>query len=326
MGPMTINQAEPSGRITPWIVDWYCRRAQGGVGTIIGAAAFVSQNGRGWANAVGISNDSHTEGWEKCARTSHSYGALFGVQLFHGGAASPAELLGHPPVSASVWTSEGGSEARALSKGEVEQIIQDFAEGARRSIEAGCDFVELHGAHGYLLHQFSRRDVNRRDDEWGDPVAFPVAVTRAVRAAIGPDVPLLYRLSIHADAPDSPNHPVNPIELERFIMSLEAAGVDVWDVSCHKDSRRGYFGTEVLLPDWVRKFSARPRIVAGSLNTPEEASVYIGAGHAEAAAVAKALIMDANWVKKAREGQSTDIRSLDTGEWWKIYEGIDPGV
>jgi 2,4-dienoyl-CoA reductase-like NADH-dependent reductase (Old Yellow Enzyme family) len=101
MGPMTLNQATKSGHITDWIVEWYKRRAAGGTGTLIGAAVFVSQGGRGWKNAVGIADDSYVDGWRRCVDAAHENGALFGTQLFHGGAASKVSLLGRQPVRAS---------------------------------------------------------------------------------------------------------------------------------------------------------------------------------------------------------------------------------
>ena len=324
MGPMTLNQATESGHMTDWIVDWYRRRAAGGTGTIIGAAVFVSQGGRGWANAVGIADDSYTDGWRRCVEAAHAHGALFGTQLFHGGAASKVSLLGQQPVSASDWTREGFDPARALLEEEIEQIVEDFAAGARRSIEAGCDFVELHGAHSYLLHQFWRRDVNQRTDKWGDPLAFPVAVTEAVRSAIGPKIPLLYRFSIHADDPAAPNFPVTPQSLGEFLVALEAAGVDSWDISCGHESRRGYFGTEMLLSDWVRKFSSKPRIVAGNILTPQEATDYINDGHAEAVALARALIVDAEWANKAKRAELP--RPVLDDSWRVINQGTDPSA
>jgi 2,4-dienoyl-CoA reductase-like NADH-dependent reductase (Old Yellow Enzyme family) len=325
MGPMTLNQATESGHMTNWIVNWYERRAAGGTGTIIGAAVFVSQNGRGWANAVGIADDSYTDGWRRCVDAAHRHGALFGTQLFHGGAASKASLLGHQPVSASDWTREGFDPARALTGVEIEQVIEDFAAGARRSMEAGCDFVELHGAHGYLLHQFWRGDVNRRTDKWGDLTAFPAAVTKAVRAAIGPDVPLVYRFSIHADDPGAANQPVTLDSLAVFLRDLEDAGVDAWDISCWRESRRGYFGTDTWLPDWVRLYSDRPRIVAGNLLTPEESAEYLEAGHAEAVALARALIADASWAGKARDGRRVSIKPFTDSALTALREGVDVG-
>ncbi len=326
MGPMTLNQATQSGHITPWIVEWYRQRAAGGTGTIIGAAVFVSQNGRGWANAVGIADETYTEGWRECVRAARENGALFGTQLFHGGAASHNSLLGQQPISASDWTREGFDPARAMTEDEILQVIDDFAEGAKRSIEAGCDFVELHGAHGYLLHQFWRKDVNQRTDKWGEPTAFPVAVTQAVRAVIGETIPLLYRFSIHADDPDAPNNPVTPDSLAAFLRHLEAAGVDVWDISCWKESRRGYFGTDIWLPDWVGRFSDKPRIVAGNLLTPEDASTYIEGGHAEAVALARALISDAHWANKARQNRPDQIQYYDDAHGTALKQGVDSGA
>ncbi len=330
MGPMTLNQATADGHITDWIVEWYERRAQGGCGTLIGAAAFVSKNGRGWPNAMGICDDSYTEGWARCAAAAHKYGSLFGTQIFHAGAASSRALLGEQPVSASNWTRKGFDPARALTSGEIDQIIDDFAQAARRSVEAGCDFVEIHGAHGYLVHQFWRGDVNLRTDEWGGSsekrTHFPAAVVRAVRKAVSDEVPIFYRFSIHADAPDSPNVPITPDDLRIFLNAIEGAGADVWDISCWHESRRGYFGTEIWLPDWVAKFSEKPRLVAGNLMTPEGAEEYLEAGHAECAVLARALIADARWAQKAREGRSGDIRRYEENHRNLINSGTDPGA
>lgn len=326
MGPMTLGQAAPTGHITPWLLEWYRQRAAGGVGTIIGAAAFVALNGRGWPNAVGIADDTHIEGWRQCMKLAHAHGTLFGTQLFHGGAASHRSLLGEQPVCASEWTRESFDPARAMTEAEVLQAIADFAEGARRSVEAGCDFVELHGAHDYLLHQFWRGDVNRRTDRWGEPTAFPIAVTQAVRAAIGPDVPLVYRFSLHTDDPAAPNRPVTPDSLAALLHGLEEAGVDVWDISCGRNARRGYFGTDTWLPDWVRRFSDKPRIVAGDHNTPAAASEYLAGGHAEIVAIARALIADARWADKARRGAEDEIRPWTSACGDALGKGCEPGA
>jgi 2,4-dienoyl-CoA reductase-like NADH-dependent reductase (Old Yellow Enzyme family) len=105
--------------------------------------------------------------------------------------------------------------------------------------------------------------------------------------------------------------------------------VDVWDISCWRESRRGYFGTDVYLSDWVRRFSDRPRIVAGNLQTPADTADYLADDHAEGAALAKALIADAAWVNKAREGRPETILPIpaDPSDLnHALHRGEDPGA
>ena len=114
------------------------------------------------------------------------------------------------------------------------------------------------------------------------------------------------------------------MRLRVFLQALEAAGVDCWDISCWRESRRGYFGTETLLSDWVRQFSSKPRIVAGNIMTPQEATDYTNEGHAEAVALARALIVDAQWANKARRGELP--RPVLDDSWRVINQGTDPGA
>lgn len=324
MGPMTLGAAEPDGQINDWIVSWYRARAEGGVGTIIGAAAAVHASGFGWPNAMTIHTDAHISGWARCVDAAHAEGALFGTQLYHGGAASHDALLGHAPLCPSAWQRDGFDPAREMSVDEILTVIDAFAQGARRSIEAGCDFVELHGAHGYLLHQFWRRDVNRRSDEWGEPTKFAVEVVKAVRQEVGEQVPIVYRFSIHSDDPSASDEPVTPATLAYYLGTLEAAGVDVWDISCWRESRRGYFGTSTLLPEWVRQTSELPRIVAGNFLEPLGAAEYCESGFAEGIALARALISDAKWCKNSRDG--VPCRAYSDVDLPTLRGGNDPGV
>ena len=324
MGPMTLATAEPDGRINDWIIAWYKARAAGGVGSIIGAAAAVHASGFGWPNAMTIHTDDHIDGWKRCVDAAHAEGALFGTQLYHSGAASHEALLGHAPICPSAWKREGFDPAREMTIEEIEVIIDAFADGARRSVLAGCDFVELHGAHGYLLHQFWRRDVNRRSDKWGHPTRFAVEVVKAVRAAIGEEVPILYRFSIHSDDPAATDAPVTPETLAEYLEAIEAAGVDVWDISCWRESRRGYFGTTTLLPDWVKKSSNLPRIVAGNFLDPQNAAAYCESGYAEGIALARGLIADASWCSRAQTGNP--VRAYTDADLQELRFGRDPGV
>jgi hypothetical protein len=190
--------------------------------------------------------------------------------------------------------------------------------------EIFTDFVELHGAHGYLLHQFWRRDVNRREDKWGDPTLFATEVIKAVRAAVGVDIPILYRFSIHSDDPAATDEPVTPESLSVYLKALEDAGVDVWDISCWRESRRGYFGTTTLLPEWVRQASNLPRIVAGNFLEPAGAAEYCQSGFAEGIALARGLISDAAWCERAQVGDA--YRPYQDSDLHELHAGRDPGV
>ena len=324
MGPMTLATAEPDGRLNDWIVSWYQARAKGGVGTIIGAAAAVHASGFGWPNAMTIHTDDHIDGWKRCVDAAHAEGVLFGTQLYHSGAASHDALLGHTPICPSAWKRYGFDPARAMTVDEISTVIDAFAQGAKRSLDAGCDFVELHGAHGYLLHQFWRRDVNRRDDVWGHPTYFAEEVVKAVRAVVGDRVPIMYRFSIHSDDPAASDEPVTPESLSEYLKALEVAGVDVWDISCWRESRRGYFGTTTLLPEWVRRTSSLPRIVAGNFLSPDGAAEYCESGFAEGIALARGLISDASWCERARVGDA--YRPYEDADLQVLRNGVDPGV
>jgi 2,4-dienoyl-CoA reductase-like NADH-dependent reductase (Old Yellow Enzyme family) len=100
----------------------------------------------------------------------------------------------------------------------------------------------------------------------------------------------------------------------------------VWDISCRQDAWRGYFGTDIYLSDWVKQFSDKPRIVAGNFLTPVETAAYIAEGHAEAAAMARALISDAQWANKAKMGKAEQIRAYAAEHRSGINEGVDPGA
>jgi len=98
----------------------------------------------------------------------------------------------------------------------------------------------------------------------------------------------------------------------------------VWDISCWRESRRGYFGTETYLSDWVRRLSDKPRLVAGNMLTPDEASAYLAEGHAEGICLARALISDAAWAVKARRGEP--VKPYTDEDRQVINHGIDPGA
>jgi 2,4-dienoyl-CoA reductase-like NADH-dependent reductase (Old Yellow Enzyme family) len=201
MAPMTRSRAHPDGTPSALAIDYYAQRA--GLGLLISEGTQPNEDGQGYLNTPGIHTAAHVEGWRRIAAAVHGAGGHLFIQLMHVGRMShPANTPhGRQPVAPSavapgvpMFTSGGMvpiPEPRALTQEEIAATTRDFAQAARRAIEAGANGVEIHGANGYLLHQFIATNANLRDDEYGGSIAnrmrFTLEVTRAVADAIGPE-------------------------------------------------------------------------------------------------------------------------------------------
>lgn len=195
LAPLTNTQSHLDGTLSEDEIRWLVARARGGFGLVMTAAAYVSRAGNAWAGQLGVSDDAHLPALERLAREIKEHGAVSSVQLHHAGKRADTTVSGMPLVSAY---DEPAKEARALTTGEVEQVIEDFAAAARRAERAGFDGAEIHGAHGYLLTQFLE-PRNTRTDGWGGDLAGRARIVHeviaAIRAATGPDFQLGMRLS-----------------------------------------------------------------------------------------------------------------------------------
>ena len=195
MAPLTRQMAEADGTPTDEMAAYYARRARGGCGLIITEGTYEEDRlgCRAYLSQPGIANAKHVAGWRKVTDAVHKHGAAIILQLMHGGRVSDPRCLpkGEPPVSASATKSDGWTlytdndyeknirnikgdwpkvtfgPARALTTAEIRQVVDGFADGAKRAMEAGFDGVEVHGANGYLLYQFIHPKTNLRTDEFG---------------------------------------------------------------------------------------------------------------------------------------------------------------
>ena len=169
MSPMGTSLAEMDGSPSEDMIAFYKARAIGGAALIIPEIARVNDlHGAGMMRQLSVSKDRHIEGLAKLAETVHKYGTKIFIQLHHPGRETVTALTGGPVVSASAIPCKYlQQETRALSTEEVKALIQQFISGAVRVKKAGCDGVELHAAHGYLLQQFLSPYTNKREDEYG---------------------------------------------------------------------------------------------------------------------------------------------------------------
>jgi len=202
MSPMTRSRAYgPDASPTDDMVTYYSQRA--GAGLIVTEGTQPSVIGQGYLNTPGLHSDVQVRAWRLVTDAVHAEGGVIFAQLMHTGRIGHPSIYAQPqlPVGPSavraagrVFTASGMQDfvvPRELTSAEVERTIEDFAAAARNAISAGFDGVELHGANGYLLHQFLSTNANRRTDRWGgspsNRVRMVIETTRAVADAIGPD-------------------------------------------------------------------------------------------------------------------------------------------
>lgn len=196
LAPLTNSQSNDDGTLSEDEIHWLVKRAEGGFGLTMSAAAHVQAQGRGFEGQLGIFGDQHLAGLERMAKQIKSFESLAVIQLHHAGMRSPEKLIGQKPVSASDDEATG---ARALTTLETQQLGEDFIEAAVRAERAGYDGVELHGAHGYVLCQYLSAETNRRDDQYGgsaeNRARLLLDIIKGVRERTGPEFQLGVRLS-----------------------------------------------------------------------------------------------------------------------------------
>ncbi|CAB3768160.1 alkene reductase [Paraburkholderia humisilvae] len=201
MAPMTRSRANPDGTPGPFAAEYYAQRAS--LGLLITEGVQPSEDGQGYLTTPGIHNDAQVKGWRKVTSAIHDAGGRIFIQLMHVGRMSHPDNTPHhrQPVAPSalatgeqMYTANGMQPMptpRALTTAEVKATVQDIRRAAALAIEAGADGVELHGANGYLLHQFFAANANLRTDEYGgsyqNRARLAIEVVQAVAQEIGPE-------------------------------------------------------------------------------------------------------------------------------------------
>lgn len=195
LAPLT-NLQSPEGVLSDDEIHWLTKRAEGGFGLVMTAAAHVQRQGQGFPGQLGIWSDDHLPRLTELAAALRARGATSSVQLHHAGMRSPAEVIGEAPQGPFADAETG---TRALSTAEVEQLRDDFIAAAVRAERAGFDGVEVHGAHGYVLAQFLDAQNNRREDRYGGSFEnrkrLILEIIDGIRAACRADFQLGLRLS-----------------------------------------------------------------------------------------------------------------------------------
>jgi NADPH2 dehydrogenase len=310
MPPMATAKAEPDGKVSQAMLDYYEEKSRGGyTSLIIIEHSFISLEGKAGKNQLSVAEDSVIDGLKELADVIHRNGPKAIMQINHAGSRTNDEVTGTVSVGPSaVSHPRQGNIPRKLTQTEIAQIVQAFHDAAGRVKKAGFDGVEIHAAHGYLLGQFLSPLTNKRQDEYGgsliNRIRIHLEVIRAVRTAVGKDFPVLVRLGA-SDFIDGGT----TIEDSQFAAKeFEKAGVDILDISggflgyiVPGLSGQGFFAP---LSEAIKKVVSIPVILTGGVTEAQAAEKLLVEGKADLIGVGRAILQDSKWAQKAIESFS----------------------
>lgn len=328
VSPM-CTYAATAGFVSDYHLVHLGRFALGGAGLVIVECTAVVPEGRISHHDVGLWGDEHVAGLARIASFLAARGAVPGIQLSHAGrrASVTEPWFGGLPLPderspGEPWTVVAPSPIAAgpgwptpteLDEDSIGELVERWAQAAARAVAAGFRVIELHGAHGYLLHSFLSPLANARTDRFGGSararMRFPLEVIAAVRAAIPDDVALFYRVS----SVDGVEGGLSVADVAEFARQAVAAGVDVIDTSSggiitdrsvETRIRRGF----AFHADFSREFKREIPVVAtvGLIVDPEQAKGLIAAGDADIVLLGREMLEDPNWTLHARRALAAD--------------------
>lgn len=317
LSPMCQYSVEATDGVpTDWHLVHLGARAAGGFGLVVAEATAVCPDGRISPQDTGLWNDTQLTAWQRIVDFVHAQGASIGIQLSHAGRKAstyalhsahtgsvPPDEGGWPTMSPTAEPLEGLRAPTAMTAGDVAEIVEQFGAAAERAERAGFDVIELHAAHGYLIHQFLSPLSNDRVDEYGGTFGnrcrFAVEVVRAVRERWPEHKPLFVRLSgtewVDAgwDAGDC----------ARLARELAPMGVDLVDVSsggvgvgARITVRPGY---QVPFAKEIRELAHLPTAAVGMITDPGQAEDVLMSGAADAVFIGRAALRDPGWANRA---------------------------
>jgi 2,4-dienoyl-CoA reductase-like NADH-dependent reductase (Old Yellow Enzyme family) len=308
VSPMCQYSSE-DGFANDWHLVHLGSRAVGGAGLVCMEAAAIAARGRISPSDLGIWSDGHIEFLARITRFLHSQGAAAAIQLAHAGRKGstrrPWDGDGLVPEAEGGWQCVAPSAVpfraedpapKALSIAEIHALADSFRDAAERALQAGFDVVEIHGAHGYLIHQFLSPLSNRRADEYGgsldNRLRFALEVTAAVRAVWPARLPLFFRISATDWVPGGWTAD-DSVELAR---RLQALGVDLMDCSSGGNAAHATIplapGYQVPFAERIRRETGVLTGAVGMIATPQQADEIVRNGQADLVLMAREFLRD----------------------------------
>ncbi len=321
LSPMCQYKAK-DGVISDWHFQHYSRFAFSGLGAAFVEATGVSPEGRIGHGCTGIWSDSHVEGLSKITKIFNEHNCLSGIQLAHAG--RKASYLrpwdGASPITENdkvepAWQTIGPSAIpinnsspvpKEMTVEDINKVREDFKKAAQRADKAGFDIIEIHGAHGYLLHSFFSPLSNQRNDQYGgsfeNRTRFALEIIDDIKSVWPDNKPLFYRLS----SIDAPGQGANLEDNIMLAKSLKSFGVDVIDCSSGGITGSPVLTKSKIIPGFqvpysekIKKDAEISSMAVGAIISADQANEIISNKRADLVAMGRELLADTQWVYKA---------------------------
>lgn len=325
MAPMT-RSFSPGGIPGDNVAAYYQRRAQGEVGLILSEGTVIDRvSSSNDANIPRFHGEKALAGWKKVIDDVHAAGGVMAPQIWHMGVMGPHAsgwMPSEPFEGPSGIVKPGIVGGREMTEADIHGAINAYAQSAADAKRLGFNAVELHGAHGYLIDQFFWEATNLRTDGYGgrnlvERSRFAIDVIKAVRHAIGPDFPLIIRLSQWKPTDYNAKLAKTPEEMRAWLTPLADAGVDAFHCSQRRFWEPEFEGSDLNFAGWAKKLTGKPTITVGSIgldgefirsfrgeaSAPQSLDELIkrfDRGDFDLVAVGRALLSDPQWVAKIK--------------------------
>jgi 2,4-dienoyl-CoA reductase-like NADH-dependent reductase (Old Yellow Enzyme family) len=306
MTPLYLGYANSDGTVSQLTLDHYAEMAGSGAALVVVEHTMVHPSGIATPNCLRVDDDRYLPGLSELACVIQEKGAIAFLQINHCGryAFVPPEKWTPSPIRV------GETMTKEMTREQIDQTVQSYAAAAKRVRKAGFDGVEIHGGMAYLIVQFLSPRTNHRTDLYGgsleNRMRFPLAVFDAVKAAVGEDFPVGYRFSADEEVPDG-LHPEETVvlaqELEKrgvAYLSVIAGSYDAYSLSEYKAKEKKAAHMVHYAGEIKRAAPKTPIITAGRIKTPEIADKILREGKADLIGLARVLLADPLWPKKAK--------------------------
>ena len=315
MSAMSINfGVDDRGWVNDQLIEYFRVRARGGVGMMLVGGGGVHPSGVELPHLPALWEDGCIPSLSRMVKAVRPYDTLFGVQLMHGGRQSYHDHKVAPSAIPAPAVVKGIPKALTLM--EIDEIVAAFGDAARRCRDAGFDFIEIHGAHGYLINQFLSPNSNIREDAYGgafeNRFRFLVDIIRNIRSKTGSEFPIGVRMN----GDDYVDGGWTLEDAKRLSPILEAEGAAYLHVSAGVYGSRQLTipsmyvpqGCFVHLAEAIKPLVSIPVVTAGRIKRPDMADRIIRTGQADVVALGRSLLADPDWPNRARSGDTSRIR------------------